>query len=97
MLNSSVKPTVLLIVISTVLSVLLTIIIFYMTRQALSENPSVTNIAMYFTQKNLVLGFVYKIIDDLSVITRYIADVSSIFLIAQLAYKGFSSAFAKYI
>ncbi len=88
-LKSSIKPTLLIIAISFTLSVLFSMVVLYMNRVALAEGKTIGSAIFYFNDISLALGFVYRVVGDLAVIARYVAELSALFLIVQLVYRVF--------
>lgn len=89
LLRGSIKPTIIIIVVSIMLSILLTMIIFYMDRVAMADSQATQSVVRYFNGKSLFLGFTYRIVDDFSIITRFIAEIGIVFLIMQLTSRIF--------
>lgn len=87
LLNARVKYTIITVIFSTVLFLLLSITILYMDRVALSHSsPMFSSIALYY-RENIVLSILRVLILDFSTITKYVAELSVVLLIAQLIYK----------
>jgi hypothetical protein len=79
LLKSSLKQTVIIIIVSLVISLILSTVIMYMDRVA-----NDVAVARYYTNKSLFLSFLYDVIGDFSVISRFIGEFGIVLLIAQL-------------
>lgn len=63
-----------------------------MNRVAMSEMVNLETMLppiTFYSQQSLGLAFLYRLVDDLTVISRYIAEISVIFLICQFIYRLF--------
>jgi hypothetical protein len=87
LLKLSLRKTVFAIIISALLSLLLSLLVIYIDRIVNSNSIKCGDVAFCLVHTNVLLGIGFSTLNDLAVITRYIFELSVIFLIAQAIYR----------